>query len=342
MAHHSHLEARHELDKLLRGKGDKEEQGALPLPGVVRSAEKGSRVPGSSERLMAGKTETAEILDCSGEELLGILHAAERRVGVIIVVGGPQYRVGSHRQFVLMARRIAAAGYPVLRFDYRGMGDSGGGSRTFEAIGEDIASAINHFKARLPRLEAGVLLGLCDAASAIMMYCDRDPWVAGLVLLNPWARTTQGEARSYLRHYYLQRLLTRAFWGKVLSGKFQMRNSLRDVATKLLSARRSTEGRTGSETREAPTFVDRMQAGLQNFDGEVLFLISGRDLTAQEFMDLNGKSKAWKRATGGPKVLLRTLLEADHTFSRRAHLDAALDECIAWLEQAVPRPEHTL
>ena len=48
------------------------------------------------------------------------------------MVGGPQYRVGSHRQFTLMARAFAAAGYPVLRFDYRGIGDSEGESRGFE------------------------------------------------------------------------------------------------------------------------------------------------------------------------------------------------------------------
>ena len=39
---------------------------------------------------------------------------------MVIVVGGPQYRAGSHRQFTLLARHIAAAGYPVLRFDARG------------------------------------------------------------------------------------------------------------------------------------------------------------------------------------------------------------------------------
>ena len=56
---------------------------------------------------------------CGTDRLLGILHpgAPDSERGVLVVVGGPQYRVGSHRQFVLLARALAAAGIPVLRFD---------------------------------------------------------------------------------------------------------------------------------------------------------------------------------------------------------------------------------
>lgn len=64
-------------------------------------------------------------------------HPNEHEVplGLLMVVGGPQYRVGSHRQFVLLARDLAAAGIPVFPFDYRGMGDSTGQARDFEGIG---------------------------------------------------------------------------------------------------------------------------------------------------------------------------------------------------------------
>ncbi len=79
-------------------------------------------------------TETALRFTCADEYLFGILACPERPsdTGVVIVVGGPQTRVGSHRQFVLLSRALAAAGYPVLRFDVRGMGDSSGEQRDFE------------------------------------------------------------------------------------------------------------------------------------------------------------------------------------------------------------------
>ena len=55
------------------------------------------------------------LFTCQGLSLPGILHpgAPDASRGVLVVVGGPQYRVGSHRQFVLLARDLAAAGVPV-------------------------------------------------------------------------------------------------------------------------------------------------------------------------------------------------------------------------------------
>src|SRR5262249_52771049 len=116
--------------------------------------------------VMSGR-ETAFAFTCRGDSLVAIYHQATGapRRGVVIVVGGPQYRVGSHRQFVLLARALAESGIPVLRFDYRGMGDSEGEFTGFEAIDLDIAAAIDAFVARCPSLREIVLWGLCDAAS---------------------------------------------------------------------------------------------------------------------------------------------------------------------------------
>ena len=47
--------------------------------------------------------------DCAGESLIGIVSqpaAVPLAVGIVIVVGGPQYRAGSHRQFTLLARDL--------------------------------------------------------------------------------------------------------------------------------------------------------------------------------------------------------------------------------------------
>lgn len=60
------------------------------------------------------------LFTCQGLSLPGILHpgAPDASRGVLVVVGGPQYRVGSHRQFVLLARDPGGGGHvPVLRFD---------------------------------------------------------------------------------------------------------------------------------------------------------------------------------------------------------------------------------
>ena len=62
---------------------------------------------------MTAWSEQTLVFECAGEQLLGVAHRGKASTGVLVVVGGPQYRVGSHRQFVLMARDLAKAGYPV-------------------------------------------------------------------------------------------------------------------------------------------------------------------------------------------------------------------------------------
>jgi pimeloyl-ACP methyl ester carboxylesterase len=155
--------------------------------------------------------EQALLFECNRERLIAILHAgaASATRGIVIVVGGPQYRVGSHRQFVQLARDLAAAGTPVLRFDYRGMGDADGTHPGFEHIAPDITAAIALLQTRAPGVREIVLWGLCDAASAALMYAPGDARVTGLVLANPWVRTQTSEAQAYLRHYYGARVLSR-------------------------------------------------------------------------------------------------------------------------------------
>ena len=153
--------------------------------------------------------------------------------GVLVVTGGPQYRVGSHRQFTLLAAALAARGLPVLRFDLRGMGDSEGSARDYRAAGPDIAGALAQFFAAVPSLREVVLWGLCDGATAAACHAPRDARVQALVLLNPWVRSEAGLARATLRHYYLPRLLQASFWRKLARGGVRLGASvasLRQVA----------------------------------------------------------------------------------------------------------------
>ena len=282
--------------------------------------------------------ETALVLTCKGAELLGILHpgVSEATRGVLVVVGGPQYRVGSHRQFVLLARDLAAAGIPVLRFDYRGMGDADGEFAGFEQIDADIAAAIDAFCAQLPELREIVIWGLCDAASAAVFYAWRDPRIAGLVLLNPWMRTDAGQARAYLRHYYLARLVNPELWRKIGRGEFQLATALRSLLALFKQSRRVDPG--GAATRppaamtETAALPERMAEGWQRFAGPVLLILSGDDLTAAEFRDATKTSRHWRRLLARPQVTIRELPEANHTFSRREWRDQVAVWTREWLQ----------
>ncbi len=275
--------------------------------------------------------ERALAFDCGGARLYGILSLpvgeAPAARGVLVVVGGPQYRAGSHRQFTLLARDLAQDGVPVLRFDYRGMGDSEGAIRPFDDVEDDLRAAIDAFMAASPGLREVVLWGLCDAASAIGMYAARDPRVTGLVLLNPWVRTEDGLARATLRHYYRARLRDPAFWKQLLRGGLDWRRSLASLVALLRKAR----GGPAPAAAATVSLPERMRAGLQDFRGQVLLVIAGADLTAREFCDLADADRAWKGVLAPPRVTRRQIDDADHTFSRRAWRDQVARWTAEWL-----------
>jgi exosortase A-associated hydrolase 1 len=277
---------------------------------------------------MSAYSEQALVFHCHGESLVGVLSIPESPAprAVLIVVGGPQYRAGSHRQFTLLARHLAGDGIASLRFDYRGMGDSSGGARTFERAGEDIGCAIERLLAAVPGLREVVIWGLCDAASAALFYAHRDSRVSGLVLLNPWVRTEQGIARAQLRHYYGARLLQATFWRKLLRGGLDLRAAGASLGKALRDA-------AGQDTPVNAPLPDRMEDGLRRFKGKVLFILSGNDLTAQEFKALVASSRGWRKLLENERVERHELAQANHTFATREWRDSVAGRTAAWVKQ---------
>jgi uncharacterized protein len=260
---------------------------------------------------------------CGDDWLVGIVARPGRlrSRGVLILVGGPQYRAGSHRQFVLLAERLAEQGTPVMRFDYRGMGDSTGRQGEIEDWVVDLGFAMDAFFAAVDGLREVVIWGLCEGASAAALYAHHDVRVSGVVLLNPWVRTLEGEARTYLRHYYFERLLSPELWRKVLRGDFELRRSSASLLQYVRRAipERVTQGSVSAavmDGRAAVPLPERMADGLLRFKGAILVILSGKDLTAKEFIDVTRTSRPWRQLLARPRVTRHLLEDATHTFSR--------------------------
>lgn len=282
---------------------------------------------------MSAVEEVAFCIPVAADECVAILHRPEHAcdTGVVVVVGGPQYRVGSHRQFVVLARAVAAAGFPVLRFDYRGLGDSSGEARDFLDIDDDIAAAVDALFERTP-VRRCVLWCLCDAASAALFQAHRDPRIDGLVLLNPWVHTAEAEAKARLSAYYGARLRSRDFWRRVLRFDFDFRDSLASLSGYV----RRALARSPDTGDADASYVERMRRGLERFEGEVLLVLSGDDLTATEFRQLVAGSAAWRGVLEERVVRTVELPEANHTFARADWRDEVSRETIAWLRGRSP------
>ena len=280
--------------------------------------------------------------------MVGIVSApagktSPKSVGLVILVGGPQYRVGSHRQFVLLAWRLAGAGFPVLRFDYRGMGDSMGAPREFEAVQDDIAAAANALQRHCPAVTHIVLFGLCDAASAALMYVDPaarlpDRRIVGLCLLNPWVRSEGTLARTHLKHHYAGRLRQADFWRKLFGGGgFNWRQSARDLLDNLRITALSTLAAVGNpvagrnNARPLP-FQQQMANAFQSFQGEVLLILSGQDYTAKEFLDSAASGPHWRGALQRPGLRRLDLPAADHTFSTALWRAEVEQSVVTWMQ----------
>ena len=282
-------------------------------------------------------TEETTLIPCEGDSLVGILAkpATPADTGVVLIVGGPQTRAGSHRQFVLLSRALAAGGYAVLRFDYRGMGDSSGAQRDFEDVSTDIAAAINTMQERVPEVKHIALWGLCDGASAALLYCHatQDPRITGLCLLNPWVRSEASLAKTQVKHYYSQRLRQKEFWFKLLSGKVAL-SALSGFAAKL----RQSAANPSQRQNETGTFQQRMAVAWHGFRGRILLVLSGDDYTAKEFIEHAQTDLAWTGFQSHPRLMRVDVAGVDHTFSSASSRRQAEQATLQWLASQVATP----
>lgn len=274
-------------------------------------------------------TETAVVFPCAGEELLGIVStpaapAPASRHGVLIVVGGPQYRIGSHRMFVRLAWHFAESGVAAMRFDARGMGDSSGPRQYFEDFNADIGAALDAMFREVPTLRSVAIWGLCGGATAALLYVQgsRDARVGALALVNPWVRTDITQAVTHVKHYYLQRLLQGEFWRKLLRGGVAMA-SLGELWRALRLTARATSamhgagkpqiGEGGSED-DLSMRMAHAWAGFAQTGGRTLLMLSERDYTAKEFLETANLHPIWQSNFAHPLARRIDLPDADHTF----------------------------
>jgi ABC-type amino acid transport substrate-binding protein len=74
-----------------------------------------------------------------------------------------------------------------------------------------------------------------------------------------------------------------------------------------------------------------MLTGLSRFEGRLLLITSGNDLTAQEFLDVVQASPEWQKLLASPLVSRLDLPLANHTFSRREWRDQVASWTKEWI-----------
>lgn len=238
---------------------------------------------------------------CNGATLLGTLDEAPRRTGLLIVSGGNELRMGAHRGMARLAQRLAEAGYPVFRFDRRGIGDSEGENGGFETSCPDIAHAAAAFR-KAAKLDRVVALGNCDAATALILFHGRAA-IDALVLANPWAVETPDDLppAAAIQSHYAARLRDPAQWRRLIGGGIDLRKAIRGVARL-----------TTDRFRPRRDLAARLADSLERAAVPVTILVARRDNTAQAFLN------AWETpvfAQARQQIAAETLDSASHSFA---------------------------
>lgn len=269
--------------------------------------------------------------DCEGAWCAATLDTGEKATGLLIVGGGNEIRSGAHAGQAALAAHIAAQGYPVFRYDRRGVGDSEGANGGFENSATDIAAALATFRAQAPHLARIVAFGNCDAASALALF-HTGLAIDRLVLSNPWvievdagagaetgadAPTASSPAAIRLR-----------YWARLKNPR-----SLIDLFTGKIDLRKLAGGLARATRSEAPTaLAGRMAEALAHSPVAATILLARRDTTAMAFAAA-WKDRAFAAVRQRNDIRLHSLDSASHSFADReakawlvAQIEAALAE----------------
>ncbi len=164
---------------------------------------------------------------------------------VILLNAGVLHRVGPNRFYVKMARKLAAMGFVVLRFDFSGIGDSKIRADNLplnKSVVSETQEAINWLNAARG-IERFILGGICSGARISFQIACYDLRVVGAVLVN--APSYQHGASEALRSYIIKRKDTRYYWKialinpkswlKAIQGKVDYHAIVRSIAFQLKS-----------------------------------------------------------------------------------------------------------
>ena len=138
-------------------------------------------------------------------------------------------------------------------------------------------------------------------------------------------------AKTYVKHYYGQRLLEGEFWVKLFRGEVNAFRAIRTFVDNLKLA--GAAGSQGSITK-AMDFQDRMAEGLRSFQHPVLLILSGRDLTAKEFLEHAQINPRWAGLLERTDIARHDLPESDHTFSTALWAKEVETCTLSWLQSS--------
>ncbi|MGB5484345.1 hydrolase 1, exosortase A system-associated [Parasphingorhabdus sp.] len=258
---------------------------------------------------------------CESEMLAATLDSGTGSTALLIVSGGNEIRSGAHNGMAQLALRISEQGFPVLRYDRRGIGDSSGNNLGFLGSAAEISAAAQFLRQKQQQLQTVIAFGNCDAATALALF-GPDAGIDGYLLANPWVIETTSEpdmqeptlSSAAIRSRYWDRIRNPRTIFDLLSGKIDFRKLLKGL-------------KQASRSEENSVLSLRLRDALCRIDGPAHLLLAKRDTTARAFL------AAWNSvdfATARQKstITVEALDSASHSFADEAAKNWLTDELL--------------
>jgi exosortase A-associated hydrolase 2 len=135
-------------------------------------------------------SETHYFFAAGNYRLFGVIHEAKhefKKEGFVFCAPFAEEKLWAHRVLLNFARDLADIGYPVLRFDYMGNGDSEGDfeESTLDTMLSDTEYAVRTLKEKVPEIESVNLLGLRFGATVAALVANDRSEINRLILWEP-------------------------------------------------------------------------------------------------------------------------------------------------------------
>jgi alpha/beta superfamily hydrolase len=305
-----------------------------------------------------------------GLRLFGILHqpAVPREPGVAILLLSPgvKMRVAPHRLYNKMAERFVAMGYPVLRFDFHGLGDSDGettdtnladlyGATQVGRYVADTVSAMDWMQ-ETHGVSRFIAAGLCGGALTGLLTAERDARITSLLGLSipvildgsnvdasQYMTTAQleGTRDGYLRKLNPLKGGAWQSWVRLLTFQSDYRMIVRSLMKPVLARLRRAEpqphaaAEASTATQPAdntnPYFAPAFRR-MVSTSRRVLLVFAEAD---RLFWEFDHKFMQRHQAALEPYAewyRVHVTRQANHIFSFGEWQQDMLDQCCGWLE----------
>lgn len=272
-------------------------------------------------------TRTHHFIDCEGEQLAATLDSADGSTAILIVSGGNEIRSGAHGGMAQLANYLAKNGFPVLRYDRRGIGESSGTNNDFLASLADMGAAAAFFRNQLPHVSTVCAFGNCDAATALALFGPE----AGLnryILANPWVIEAASDddtesttpPPSAIRARYWDRIKNPRTILDLISGQIDLK--------KLLSGLKQA----AQKQKNSPLSL-KLRDALLDTDHPTSILLSERDNTARAFLAA-WASEDFDAVKNNSMINVCSLDSASHSFADQQSREWLYDQVLKILKNS--------